>query len=120
MPPEIASENEPPLFTALQRADERAVAGEGAGGDVAVQLCFDDDGAFLQIVDGKGRPREIDHRATRGAMRDLLKAMALIQRRQQDLVGWDGKAERIYLHHHEHLLWPLRNCAALMAPVRLS
>ncbi len=114
MPPEIAVENEPPLFAALQRADERAVAGEGAGGDVAVQLLFDDNGAYPQIVDGKGRPRDIDHRVTRGALRDLLKAMALIQRRQQDLVEWDSSAERIYLHHHEHLLWPLRNCATLV------
>ncbi len=107
-------ESEPPLFAALQRADERAVVGEGAGGDVAVQLCFDDDGAYLQILNGKGRTCDIDYRATRGALRGLLKAMALIQRRQQDLVGWDANAERIYLHHHEHLLWPLRNCAALV------
>ena len=114
MPSEFAIENEPPLFAALQRVDQRAVADEGAGGDVAVQLLFDDNGAFLQIVDGKGRPRDIDHRATRGALRDLLKAMALIQRRQQDLVDWDGAAERVYLHHHEHLLWPLRNCAVLV------
>lgn len=103
MPPEIAVEKEPPLFAALQRAEERAVADIGDGGDVAVQLRFDDDGAFLQVVDGKGRTRDIDLRSSRGALRDLLKAMALIQRRQQDLVGWESSAERIYLHHHEHL-----------------
>jgi len=93
MPPEIAVEQEPPLFAALQRADERVVAGESAGDDVAVQLRFDDNGAYLQILDGEGRLRGVDYRATRGALRDLLKAMALIQRRQQDLVGWESSAE---------------------------
>jgi superfamily II DNA or RNA helicase len=114
MLPETTVEQEPPLFVALQRADQRGLAGEGAGGDVVVQLRFDEGGAYLQVVDDKGRPRDIDHRATRGALRDLLKAMALIQGRQQDLVGWEGGAERIYLHHHEHLLWPLRNCGAVV------
>jgi superfamily II DNA or RNA helicase len=111
---ETTLENEPPLFAALQRAEERAATGEGTGDGTAVQLCFDDNGAYLQVVDGKGCLRDIDYHATRGAFRDLLKAMALIKRRQQDLVGWDGDAERIYLHHHEHLLWPLRNCAVLV------
>ena len=113
MTPEDPLEQEPPLFVALQRADKPALAGSGGGEGLAIQLLFDEGGAFLQVVDDQGRPREIDHRAARGALRDLLKAMALIQRRQQDLVEWEGGAERIYLHHHKHLLWPLRNCAAL-------
>jgi hypothetical protein len=50
MPPEITIENEPPLFAALQHADERAVAGEGAPGDVSVQLLFDDGGAYLSPI----------------------------------------------------------------------
>jgi hypothetical protein len=37
---------------------------------------------------------------------------------QQDLVGWESSAERVYLHHHEHLLWPLRNCPALVGQDR--
>ena len=59
-------DQEPRLFAVLQRADQRPVAGDGDGGDVAVQLCLDGDGAYLQIVDGKGRPRDVDHRVTRG------------------------------------------------------
>jgi hypothetical protein len=62
MPPEIAVEKEPPLFAALQRAEERAVVDKGDTGEAAVQLRFDDDGAYLQVVDGKGRTRDIDHR----------------------------------------------------------
>jgi superfamily II DNA or RNA helicase len=114
MPPEIVAEEEPRLFAALRRVEERAVAGEEAPGDVAVQLLFDDEGAYLQTVDGKGRPVDVDPRAARGALRDLLKAMALIRRRQEEMVGWEDDADRIYLHHHEHLLWPLRNCVRVV------
>jgi superfamily II DNA or RNA helicase len=107
---ETTVEQEPALFKALQRAEERAMAGDKAAGDTAVQLCFDDTGAYLQVVDAKGRPREADPYSARGALRDLLKAMAVIRIRQQDLVAWQGGEERVYLHHHEHLIWPLRNC----------
>jgi hypothetical protein len=37
--------HEPHRLVALQRADGRAMAGEGAGSDVAVQLHFDPGGA---------------------------------------------------------------------------
>ena len=113
MPPNIPIETEPPLFAALQRTDDRATS-ENAGGEVAVRLQFDDHGAYVEVVDGQGRPRDADYRAARGGLRELLKAMALIRRRQQDLVSWESDAERIYLHHHEHLLWALRQGAALV------
>ena len=107
-------EHEPRLFAALQRSDEQAVVDGAVAGDTAVQLLFDDEGAYLQVVDGKGKPRDIDYRDCRGALRELVKALGAIQRRQQDLVGWERNAERIYLHHHEHLLWPLSKCEALV------
>lgn len=118
MQPEAVAEPEPPLFVALQRADDRVAVGEGFGGEVTVQLGFDEAGAWLQVVDSRGQPRGLDHRAARGAVRDLLKAMARIQRRQQELVGWETGAERIYLHDHEHLLWLLRNCPAVVGEDR--
>jgi len=114
LPPGNVIEEEPRLFAALQRRDGRVLARGDGGGDVAVQLLFDDQGAYLRIVDGQGRPREIDHRATRGPLRDLLKAMDLIRRRQQELIQWETSEDRIYLHHHEHLLWPLRQCATMV------
>jgi len=114
MPPEIPPAQEPPLFVALRRADDRAHAGETADGDVAVQLSFDENGAYLQVTQSKGRPRDVGHRASQGALRDLLKAIAQIRRRQEDLVGWETNSERLYLHDHEHLLWPLRNCPTVI------
>lgn len=119
-----AALEEPLLFAALERSDERAVMGAVDVSDIAVQLSFDDDGAYMLIVDGKGHPQHVDHGCARGALRDVLKAMALIQRRQQSLVGWEKSATRIYLHHHEHLIWALRNCPKIvdeeMAPLRFA
>ena len=112
--PEIPLAPEPPLFVALQRTDERTVAGEADAESLAVQLRFDDGGAYLQMVDRKGRPQDMDYRATRGALRELLKALDSLQRRQQDRVDWETSAQRIYLHHHEHLLWPLRHCPSVV------
>jgi hypothetical protein len=114
MSAEIPTGEEPPLFMALRRADDCELADAGAAGHVAVQLRFDDSGAYLQIVDAKGRDCDIDPRTTRGALRDLLKALAVLRRRQEDLVGWESNADRIYLHHEEHLLWSLRNCPAVV------
>jgi len=83
-------------------------------GDALIQLLFDDEGAYLEAVDKQGRPREIDHRASRGALRDLLKALNAARERQAAFVGWDENVERVYLHTHGHLLWLLRNCAVLV------
>ena len=114
MQPEAGVETEPRLFAALRRREDWAVAGEEDAGDSIIQLRFDEEGAYLRTVDAQGRPRDIDHRATRGALRDLLKAMATIQRRGQDVLDWEGRADRIYLHRHDHLLWTLRSGAALV------
>jgi len=84
------------------------------GGAPAIQLLFDESGAYLEIVDKKGRPSEMDHRACRGAMRDLLKAVNAARERQEAFVGWDENLEHIYLHTHGHLMWLLRNCNALV------
>ena len=69
MSPESTVEQEPRLFAALQRTDERPLPDGGDGNDVVVQLGFDGDGAYLQIVDANGRPRDVDHRGARGPAR---------------------------------------------------
>ncbi len=102
------------LFAALKRIDEPSIFESATDGDIVIQLLFDDEGAYLDVLDKKGRPREIDHRACRGAMRDLLKAMSAARHQQEELLGWDSSVERVYLHTHGHLLWLLRDCEALV------
>jgi superfamily II DNA or RNA helicase len=101
-------------FDALRRIDGPVEASNVDGDKAAVQLLFDEGGAYLEVVDRKGRHLEMDHRACRGAMRDLLKALNAARERQEAFVGWDENVERVYLHTHGHLLWLLRNCDALV------
>ena len=105
---------EPPLFVALKRPNDREVAVGVPGVDALVQIQFDETGAYLSVINRQGRPIDVDYRSTHGALRDLLKSIGLIHRRQRELVGWDGGTERIYLHQHEHLLWPLGNCEVVV------
>lgn len=114
MSPEDGIEQEPPLFVALQRANERASPSEPAERECVVRLLFDEEGAYLETTDNQGRPCPIDYRATRGLLRDLLKALASIERRQQDFVGWERSADRIYLHCHEPLIWLVRGGAPVL------
>ncbi|MBL7115968.1 MAG: DEAD/DEAH box helicase family protein [Kiritimatiellae bacterium] len=102
------------LFEAFRRVDGPLVSANVDENAAAIQLLFDDDGAYLEVVDKKGRPQELDHRACRGAMRDLLKALNAARDRQEAFVGWDENVEHVYLHTHGHLLWLLRNCNSLV------
>lgn len=118
MPTTEGSEAEPPLFVALRRTGDRPGPGATAEGDATVRLAFDDEGAYLEVTDGQGRPRPFDYRSARGPLRDLLKALAAVEERQQDLVGWERSADRVYLHRHEHLIWLLRAGAPVLGPDR--
>lgn len=124
MSPEEETDLEPPLFVALQRTEERVLSSESAGGDLAVHLRFDDEGAYLEVLDNQGKPGAINHRATRGPLRALLKALEGIERRQQELVDWEHSTDRIHLHRHEHLIWLLRGgvqvLGADLQPIRFD
>ncbi len=112
------NEAEPPLFVALRRSGERPGPGAITEGEATVRLAFDDEGAYLEVTDSQGRPRPFDYRSARGPLRDLLKALAAVEERQQELVGWERSAEHAYLHRHEHLIWLLRAGAPVLGPDR--
>lgn len=108
------SRSVPRLFRALKRTDGPLISGSSEHGDIAVQLLFDDGGAYLKIVNRNGDPHEVDHRACVGSMRELIKALHTAQSRQEELVGWNSDLERVYLHDNGHLLWLLRDCTVLV------
>lgn len=107
------SRTDPALFSAFRRVEGPLISAS-APDNAAVQLRFEEAGAYLEVVDKKGKPQEVDHRACRGAMRDLLKAMQAARKHREDFLGWESDAQRIYLHEHGHLLWLLRECDALL------
>jgi superfamily II DNA or RNA helicase len=110
----MQSDQDPPMFAALRRTEDPFHGILAPQESPLVRLHVDESGAWLEPVNRKGEPLPIHPGLTTGALRDLLKAMAQIRRRQEEFVGWDAVTDRIYLHDHEHLVWPLKHCDALV------
>lgn len=60
-----------------------------------MQLQFDEHGAWLQIVDERGRPRQLDHRATHGALRDP-RQLATIPEKKREGTMTSPKRELLF------------------------
>lgn len=101
------------LFDVFKRLDKPLSPGESTTVATLIQLRFDDSGAYLEVVDAKGQPCEMDYRGCHGAMRDLLKALRTIQERQDGVIDWESNPDHVYLHAHGHLLWLVRECGTL-------
>ena len=76
------------LFDVFRRLDKPLMSGEPTASDIHIQLLFDDAGAYLEIVNGKGHPCEVDYRGYHGAVRDLLKTLRTIHERQGTVIDW--------------------------------
>ena len=96
------------LFDAFQRSAPLQTTSSAAVQDIRLKLLFDDMGAYVEVINAKGKPCEVDYRCCQGAMRELLKAISSIRERQEMLIDWEAEDEHIYLHEHSHLLWLIR------------
>ncbi len=101
------------LFDVFRRLDKPLMSGEPTASDIHIQLLFDDAGAYLEIVNGKGHPCEVDYRGYHGAVRDLLKTLRTIHERQGTVIDWESDSDHTYLHTHGQLLWLVRECGTL-------
>ena len=73
------------------------------------QLDFDDSGAFLNVVDKKGRALEADYQQFSGVSRSILRSINNITEKSAFRIDWDYAASgRVYLHEHDYLLEQLR------------
>ena len=68
------------------------------------QIDFDDYGAFLSIVDGKGKEIEVNYLGYSGVIRNLLRSIEQIANKNSFVIDWEKPAERIYLAEHEYLV----------------
>lgn len=74
------------------------------------QLDFDADGAFLRVVNDKGRPVEPNYEYYTGGARELLKAFDAIQNRNSFRIDWEKPRDEVYLGENDYLLWQLKRC----------
>ncbi len=68
------------------------------------QINFDDYGAYLSIVDSKGKNIDVSYLGYSGAIRNLLKSIEQISEKNSFVIDWEKPAERIYLAEHDYLI----------------
>ena len=71
---------------------------------VYFQIDFDDYGAYLSVVDGKGKQIEVNYLGYSGVIRNLLRSIEQITEKNSFVIDWEKPAERIYLSEHDHLV----------------
>ncbi|MDM8542359.1 DEAD/DEAH box helicase [Desulfococcaceae bacterium HSG9] len=91
------------------------------------QLGFDSNGAFLRVVNNKGKSIEAGYESFRlygGAERELLKSFDAIRNRNSFRIDWDNPRDEVYLGENDHLLWQLKRCGNFVdqdfEPIRFS
>ncbi len=72
------------------------------------QISIDDDGAFLTVVDDKGKPIEANYLGYSGAVRNLLRSVEQIQDKNSFVIDWEKPSGQLYLTEHEYLIDQLR------------
>ncbi len=68
------------------------------------QINFDDYGAYISIVDSKGKNIEVNYLGYSGVVRNLLKSIEQISEKNSFVIDWEKPAERIYLAEHDYLI----------------
>jgi len=68
------------------------------------QINFDDYGAYLSIIDGKGKNIEVSYLGYSGVIRNLLRSIEQISEKNSFVIDWEKPAERIYLAEHDYLV----------------
>ncbi|MEM9884509.1 MAG: DEAD/DEAH box helicase [Bacteroidota bacterium] len=78
--------------------------------EVYFQMLFDEFGAYLLIVDEKGKEVEVSYLNYGGAERQVLRLLEQIQERNSFLIDWERPAEHVYLAENDFLLEALKSC----------
>lgn len=78
---------------------------------IYIKLDFDGNGAFIEVVDKKGKSIEVNYLSYNGALRNVLKHIDTIKERNSFVIDWEkGSTDGIYLADNDFLIWQLKNC----------
>jgi len=78
--------------------------------NIFFQINFDEYGAFILVVDKKGKEVNADYRSYQKAIRNFLRALDYINERSSFVINWDKPSDKIYLNDHDFLVEQLRLC----------
>lgn len=111
------------IFETLKRS-RPVISKEKTAQTIFFQLNFDDGGAYLDVVNEKGKPVSTGHEFFSGPVREVLKSIENIKRQSHFRIDWNNAGGNIYLSDHDYLFWPLRHCDNFvntdMKPLRFS
>lgn len=93
------------LFEALKK-DKQPQHTSSAGKAEAVIFCllFDDQGAYIEVRNEKGKPANADYLHYSGVVRSILKSVHAIEQRSDFLVDWENPGNKVYLHENDFLI----------------
>ncbi len=77
---------------------------------VFFQLCFDDDGAYIRVVNQNSKEIDVPYESYTAGTREVLKSIENIKDKNNFHIDWKTSNNNIYLAHHEYLLWQLQHC----------
>lgn len=76
---------------------------------VFFQIKMDDHGGYVQVVDEKYKPVEVNYLNYDGATRQILRSIDVIQDKKGFVIDWEKPNENLYLHDNDHLLVLLKS-----------
>ncbi len=106
----MASPIIPDVFEQLRRR-KVALTIRKVVSDIFFRIAFDEAGAYICVVDDKGRETDAGYEFYSGHTRDILKVLDTIRDKNSFRIDWERPEDRIYLEDYEYLLWQLQQCS---------
>lgn len=112
------------IFHRLRRRRPMIRPAGAPSSDLLFMIDFDETGAFVRRVDGKGTAADAGCDQFGGPVREVLKSLEFIDRRNRFRIDWDRTEDRTYLAENEFLIEQLARCGnvvdARLKPVGFS
>ncbi|MDI6781750.1 MAG: SNF2-related protein [bacterium] len=105
----MSTHSTPDIFERLRRKKSIIKKTEAVSA-VFFQLNHDEKGAYVTVVNGKGKDILASYEHYNGHVRELLKAIENIRDKNSFRIDWENPENRVYLAEHEYLIWQLQHC----------
>ena len=98
------------LFERLKRKKTIITTKAPSVEELFFSLKFDEIGAYISIVNRKGKELDARYELYSGHTRDVLKSIDQIIEKTSFRIDWERPADHVYLAEHEYLIWQLQHC----------
>ena len=82
--------------------------------DIYFMIAFDENGAYLQITNKKGKEISVDYRAFTGELYPILKSIDAIKEQMGMQFSWESEKQKIYLEEYSYLIYQLFTSSSLL------